>query len=60
VVAGGLGELAGKVFRLGHMGNLSPAQILFALGAVEKTLSAMGVSFEAGAGVRAAKAIIGG
>ena len=60
VVAGGLGELAGKVFRLGHMGNLSPAQILFALGAVEKTLSAMGVSVEAGAGVRAAKAIIGG
>jgi alanine-glyoxylate transaminase / serine-glyoxylate transaminase / serine-pyruvate transaminase len=59
VIAGGLAEMAGKVFRLGHMGNLSPAQILFALGALEKTLSSLGISFEAGAGVRAAKAIIG-
>ncbi len=60
VVAGGLAETAGRVFRLGHMGNLSEAQILFALGALEKTLGSMAVPFEAGAGVRAAKAIIGG
>ena len=60
VVAGGLGDMAGRVFRLGHMGNLSAAQILFALGALEKTLSALGRTFEPGAGVSAAKAILGG
>lgn len=59
VVAGGLGEMAGKVFRLGHMGNLSYAQIYFALGALEKTLASLGIAFEAGAGVGAARAIIG-
>lgn len=59
VVAGGLAEMAGKVFRIGHMGNLSPAQIFFALGAVEKTLDSMGIPFEAGVGVGAAKAILG-
>ena len=59
VVAGGLAGLAGKVFRLGHMGNLSNAQIAFALGALEKTLAALGANFEDGAGVGAARAIIG-
>lgn len=59
VVAGGLAEMAGKVFRVGHMGNLSAAQILFALGALEKTLGSLGLAIEAGAGVRAAKAVIG-
>jgi len=60
VVAGGLAEMAGKVFRMGHMGNLSTAQILFALGAVEKTVSSLGMAIEAGAGLRAAKSVIGG
>jgi len=59
VVAGGLAEMAGRVFRMGHMGNLSAAQILFALDALEKTLRAMGIAFELGAGLRAAQAIIG-
>jgi alanine-glyoxylate transaminase/serine-glyoxylate transaminase/serine-pyruvate transaminase len=57
VVAGGLGELAGKVFRMGHMGNLSPAQVYFALDAVEETMLAMGRSFEAKTGVRAAEKV---
>ncbi len=60
VVAGGLADMAGKVFRMGHMGNLSSAQILFALGAVEKTLGSMGMVRGEGAGVNAAKAILGG
>ncbi|MBM3285167.1 MAG: alanine--glyoxylate aminotransferase family protein, partial [Candidatus Aminicenantes bacterium] len=38
VVAGGLAETAGKVFRMGHMGNISSSQIYFALNAMEKTL----------------------
>ena len=59
VVAGGLAETAGKVFRMGHMGNLSSSQVYFALDTLEQTLKTLGYTFEAGAGCRAAKAIIG-
>lgn len=58
VVAGGLGETAGKVFRVGHMGNLSIAQIYFALEALEKTLSSLGYKFESQSGISAARAIL--
>jgi alanine-glyoxylate transaminase/serine-glyoxylate transaminase/serine-pyruvate transaminase len=58
VVAGGLGETAGKVFRMGHMGNLSASQVYFALDALERTLSALDYKFEAGSGLKAAKAIL--
>jgi len=58
VVAGGLGETAGKVFRMGHMGNVSLSQVLFALEALENTLSSLGYSFEKEAGINAAKAIL--
>jgi alanine-glyoxylate transaminase/serine-glyoxylate transaminase/serine-pyruvate transaminase len=44
IVAGGLGQLAGKVFRIGHMGNLSFSQVNFALDALKKTLASIGFS----------------
>jgi len=59
VVAGGLAETAGKVFRMGHMGNLSSSQVYFALDTLEQTLKTMGYAFEAGAGCRAAQTILG-
>ncbi|NIO49865.1 MAG: aminotransferase class V-fold PLP-dependent enzyme [Candidatus Aminicenantes bacterium] len=59
VVTGGLGETAGKVFRMGHMGNLSESQVTFALDALERTLSTLGYKFEEGTGLQAAKAILG-
>jgi len=59
VVAGGLGETAGKVFRMGHMGNLSVSQVHFALDALERTLSTLDYKFEKGSGLQAAKAILG-
>ncbi|MBL7082727.1 MAG: alanine--glyoxylate aminotransferase family protein [Candidatus Aminicenantes bacterium] len=58
VVAGGLGETAGKVFRMGHMGNLSVSQVFFALDALERTLSSLGYAFKEGSGIQAAKAIL--
>jgi aspartate aminotransferase-like enzyme len=58
IVAGGLGETAGKVFRMGHMGNLSVSQVLFALDALERTLSSIGYSFEPGSGLEAARKIL--
>jgi aspartate aminotransferase-like enzyme len=59
VVAGGLAETAGKVFRMGHMGNLSSSQVYFSLDALEQTLKMINYALEAGAGRRAAKAILG-
>jgi aspartate aminotransferase-like enzyme len=58
IVAGGLGETAGKVFRMGHMGNLSISQVLFALDALERTLSSVGYSFESGSGLQTAREIL--
>ena len=54
VVAGGLGESKGRVFRIGHMGNLSSAQVEFAMEAIEKTLTTLEYGFEPGSGVAAA------
>lgn len=58
VVAGGLAETAGKVFRMGHMGNLSVSQVYFALDALERTLRTLGYSFKV-SGIQAAKEILG-
>jgi len=60
VVAGGLAQIAGKVFRIGHMGNLSAAQVYFALDSLERTLSYLDYKFEAGSSLRAAEAILEG
>jgi alanine-glyoxylate transaminase/serine-glyoxylate transaminase/serine-pyruvate transaminase len=42
-IAGGLGPLAGRVFRIGHLGDLNEAMILGALAGVEAALLAEGV-----------------
>jgi aspartate aminotransferase-like enzyme len=42
IVAGGLGPLAGNVFRIGHMGNLTLSQVDFAVEALKKTLASIG------------------
>ncbi len=59
VVAGGLGETVGKVFRMGHMGNLSAPQVYFALDALEKTLDSLGYRFERSSSLEAAKSVLG-
>jgi len=58
VVAGGLGPTAGQVFRMGHMGNLTSAQVRFAIEAVEKTLAGLGLSIKAGTGRAAVDGIL--
>jgi alanine-glyoxylate transaminase/serine-glyoxylate transaminase/serine-pyruvate transaminase len=58
IVAGGLGEVAGKVFRMGHMGNLSNSQVRFAIAALESTLSTLGYSFDPQSGIRTAHEIL--
>jgi aspartate aminotransferase-like enzyme len=58
VVAGGLAHTAGRVFRMGHMGNLSGAQVVFALDALERTLQSLGYHFQPGSGVQAARTVL--
>ena len=58
VVAGGLGPIAGKAFRLGHMGNIGAGEVVKALGAVEGSLKALGVEVQPGAAVAAAASLL--
>lgn len=50
----GLGELAGKVFRIGHLGDTNALTLAGALGGVEMALADAGVPITLGAGVGAA------
>lgn len=47
-MAGGLGPLAGRVFRIGHLGDMNEAMILGALGGIEAALRVQGVPFRSG------------
>lgn len=42
-VAGGLGAYAGKMFRIGHMGNIDYLDMVGAISAIERTLFRMGI-----------------
>jgi alanine-glyoxylate transaminase / serine-glyoxylate transaminase / serine-pyruvate transaminase len=53
-LGGGLNKLAGKVFRIGHLGWLNEIMVLQALGGVELAMHDIGIKFEPGAGVGAA------
>lgn len=53
-LGGGLGEVAGKVFRIGHLGDLNELMILSALAGTEMALRDSGIGVEPGSGVGAA------
>jgi alanine-glyoxylate transaminase/serine-glyoxylate transaminase/serine-pyruvate transaminase len=52
-IAGGLGPLTGRAFRIGHLGDCNPAMILGAIGGVEAALLALGVPIGSGGTQRA-------
>jgi aspartate aminotransferase-like enzyme len=56
-IAGGQGEMKGKLFRLGHMGYAAEFDVVIALAALEQVLVGLGVPVDFGAGVRAAQKI---
>jgi alanine-glyoxylate transaminase/serine-glyoxylate transaminase/serine-pyruvate transaminase len=56
--AGGVGPLRGRVFRVGHMGNIGRAELLTAIAAVEAGLSAAGHRVQPGLGVAAVQAAL--
>jgi alanine-glyoxylate transaminase/serine-glyoxylate transaminase/serine-pyruvate transaminase len=53
----GLGDVAGKLFRIGHLGDLNPLMLIGALGGVEMALRDAGVKIRLGSGVAAAQEV---
>lgn len=56
-IAGGQAELKGKVFRIAHMGYITPEDILLAISCIEIALNEMGFKAPLGKGVKAAEEI---
>jgi aspartate aminotransferase-like enzyme len=52
-VAGGLAHYAGRMFRIGHMGNVDVNDMVYALGAVERAMQRCGFTGKLGVGVAA-------
>jgi alanine-glyoxylate transaminase/serine-glyoxylate transaminase/serine-pyruvate transaminase len=51
----GLAKVAGKVFRIGHLGDLNELMVLGALSGVEMSMMDVGIKIEPGSGVAAAQ-----
>ena len=51
----GLSKVAGKVFRIGHLGDLNELMLLGALGGTEMAMLDVGIKIEPGSGVGAAQ-----
>ncbi|MDR3452037.1 MAG: aminotransferase class V-fold PLP-dependent enzyme [Rhodoferax sp.] len=59
-IAGGLGPLAGRVFRIGHLGDMNPAMILGCLAGVEAALTVQGIPFGRNGGQQAVACLAAG
>ena len=55
LVAGGFGDLKGKVFRVGCMGEVSPYHVMRTISAISSTLAMMGFETNAQAGLKTAE-----
>jgi alanine-glyoxylate transaminase/serine-glyoxylate transaminase/serine-pyruvate transaminase len=53
ILGAGIGEMAGKAFRIAHMGHVNTPMVLGTLGVVEMSLTALGIPHCSG-GVQAA------
>ena len=54
-LAGGQGQIKGKIFRIGHLGYADTFDVIIAISAVEMALYELGYPVELGAGVKAAE-----
>ena len=59
-LAGGLGPVAGKAFRVGHMGNIGVAEIAATLETIEASLATVGANVPRGAALAAAAPLLAG
>lgn len=53
-LGGGLGDVAGKLFRIGHLGDVNELMLLGALAGVEMAMADAGIDVQLGSGVAAA------
>ncbi|MFK7751015.1 MAG: L-aspartate--glyoxylate aminotransferase BhcA [Sedimentitalea sp.] len=53
----GLGEVAGKVFRIGHLGSLTDVMTLSGIATAEMCMVDLGLNIELGSGVAAAQSV---
>lgn len=51
----GLGDVAGKVFRIGHLGSMTDVMVLSGIAAAEMTMADLGLEVRLGTGVSAAQ-----
>jgi aspartate aminotransferase-like enzyme len=59
VLAGGQGKMKGRIFRIGHLGDVSVDDIVSALDVIEQGAGVVGLAIEAGAGQAAARSAAG-
>ena len=59
MVAGGQGDMAGKIFRFAHMGYIAPEDVLAGLAALEQALTELKYAVTPGQSVKAAQAVFG-
>ena len=60
VLAGGQGDLRGKIFRIGHLGYIGDGDVYVILEAIEKALADTGIRHDVGRAVPAASAVRAG
>ncbi|MEM0025220.1 MAG: alanine--glyoxylate aminotransferase family protein [Zestosphaera sp.] len=58
VIAGGLSELAGKIFRIGHMGVVNPNDAISTIAALERSLHKLNYPVKLGSGVEATQQVL--
>ena len=60
IVSGGVGELKGKVFRIGHMGKpqVLPQTIFAAISSIENSMIEMGAKIKTGEGIRKTQEVL--
>jgi len=58
LVSAGKGVLAGKIFRLGHMGSITENEVVATMSIIEKTLSEFSYDFKLASGIGAAEEIL--
>jgi aspartate aminotransferase-like enzyme len=52
-LGGGLGELRGRIFRIGHLGSLNELEVLAMIGGIELAFANLGLPVELGSGLLA-------
>ena len=59
-IAGGQGDVKGKIVRIGHLGYIDATDILGVIGALELVLKGQGFPMELGVGLKAAQEVFAG